>query len=116
VVKDHPADVTRSESENVMNVMMIRAKLKAESVSDVEAAAEKMFSAINAAQPGGVKYASMRLDDRASAVVLLALEDPADNQLEAIPEFREFQEQLAEWLAEPPIVEPLTVIGSYELF
>jgi quinol monooxygenase YgiN len=116
VVKDHPADVTRSESENVMNVMMIRAKLKAESVSDVEAAAEKMFSAINAAQPGGVKYASTRLDDRVTAVVLLALEDPADNQLEAIPEFREFQKQLPEWLAEPPIVEPLTVIGSYELF
>jgi quinol monooxygenase YgiN len=115
-LRTNPAEVPGSESENVMSVMMIRAKLKAESVSDVEAAAEKMFSAINAAQPGGVQYASMRLDDRVSAVVFLALEDPADNQLEAIPEFREFQEQLPEWLAEPPIVEPLTVIGSYELF
>jgi quinol monooxygenase YgiN len=99
-----------------MNVMMIRAKLKAESVSDVEAAAEKMFSAINAAQPGGVKYASMRLADGVSAVAFLALEDPADNRLQAIPEFREFQEQLPEWLAEPPTVEALTVIGSYQLF
>jgi quinol monooxygenase YgiN len=115
-LRTNPADVTGSESENVMSVMMIRAKLKAESVSDVEAAAEKMFSAIDAARPGGVKYASMRLADGVSAVVFLALEDPADNQLEAIPEFREFQEQLPEWLAEPPIVEPLTVIGSYELF
>jgi hypothetical protein len=108
--------VTESESENVMSVMMIRAKLKGESVSDVDAAAEKMFAAINAAQPGGVKYASMRLPDGVSAVAFLALEDPADNQLQAIPEFREFQEQLPEWLAEPPIVEPLTVIGSYDLF
>jgi hypothetical protein len=117
VVKDPtPADVTRNESENVMNVMMIRAQLKAESLSESEAAADKMFAAINAARPDGVKYASMRLADGVSAVVLLALDDPADNELQDIPEFREFQEQLPEWLAEPPIVEPLTVIGSYELF
>lgn len=36
--------------------------------------------------------------------------------LQAIPEFREFQERLPQWLAEPPTVEQLTVIGSYELF
>jgi quinol monooxygenase YgiN len=99
-----------------MNVMMIQAKLKAESVSDVEAAADKMFAAVKAAQPGGVKYASLRLADGVSAVALLALDDPDDNQLQAIPEFREFQEQLPEWLAGPPIVEPLTLVGSYELF
>jgi quinol monooxygenase YgiN len=103
-----------------MNVIMIRAKLKPESVADVEAAAEKMFAAIHAEQPEGVKYASTRLDDGVTAVVLLALDgpldDPAANPLAAIPEFRAFQEQLPTWLAEPPTVEPLTVIGSYGLF
>ena len=103
-----------------MNVLMIRAKLKAESVPDSEAATEKMFAAIKAARPAGVKYASTRLPDGVSAVALLALDDeagnPLDNPLQAIPEFREFGEQLPEWLAEPPIVESLTVIGSYELF
>jgi hypothetical protein len=112
----NPADVTESESENAMNVMMIRAKLKAESASDLDAAAEKMFAAINAARPGGVKYVSMRLPDGVTAVAFLALEDPADNPLQAIAEFREFQEQLPGWLAEPPIVEPVTVIGSYGSF
>jgi hypothetical protein len=116
VVNDEPADVTRNESENVMNVVMIRAKVKAENVPDVEAAAAKMFGAINAVQPEGVKYASTRLSDGVSVVALLALDDPDDNPLQAIPEFREFQEHLPEWLAEPPNVEPLTVIGSYELF
>jgi hypothetical protein len=99
-----------------MSVMMIRAKLKPESVSEVEAAAEKMFAAIDAVRPDGVQYASMRLPDDVSAVVLLALDDGADNPLEAISEFREFQEQLPGWLAEPPIVDLLSVIGSYELF
>ena len=98
-----------------MDVMMIRAKVKAESVPDIEAAADKMFGAINVVRPGGVKYASTRLADGVSVIALLALEDPADNPLQAIPEFRAFQEHLPEWLAEPPTVEPLTVIGSYEL-
>jgi hypothetical protein len=98
-----------------MNVVMIRARVKAESVPDVEAAAEKMFGAINAVRPEGVKYASTRLPDGVSVVALLALDDLADNPLQAIPEFREFQEHLPEWLAEPPTVEPLTVIGSYAL-
>jgi hypothetical protein len=95
---------------------MIRAKVKAESVDDIEAATEKMFGAVQAAQPEGVKYASTRLPDGVSVVALLALDDPADNPLLAFPEFRDFQEQLPEWLAEPPTVEELTVIGSYELF
>jgi hypothetical protein len=99
-----------------MNVMMIRAKVKAENVPDIQAAAEKMFGSINAVRPEGVKYASSRLSDGVSFVALLALDDPADNPLQAIPEFRQFQEHLPEWLAEPPTVEPLTVIGSYELF
>lgn len=108
--------MTQSESENVMDVMMIRAKIKAESVPDSEAAIEKMFAAIDSARPAGVKYASTRLPDGVSAVAFLAVDDLADNPLQAIPEFRAFQEQLPDWLAEPPIVEPLTVIGSYELF
>ena len=99
-----------------MSVVMIRAKVKTESVADIEAATEKMFGAIQVARPEGVKYASTRLADGVSVVALLALADPADTQLQAIPEFREFQEQLPEWLAGPPIVEPLRVIGSYELF
>lgn len=99
-----------------MDVVMIRAKVNAENVPDIEAAAEKMFAAIDAARPEGVKYASAGLADGVSFVALLAFDDPADNPLAAIPEFREFQERLKGWLAEPPTVEPLTVLGSYELF
>src|SRR5262245_14057538 len=99
-----------------MSVVMIRAKVKAESVDEIEAATGKMFAAVNAAQPDGVKYASTRLADGVSVVALLALDDPDENPLQALPEFREFQERLPEWLAEPPTVEPLTVIGPYQLF
>jgi hypothetical protein len=39
-----------------------------------------------------------------------------DNPLPALPEFRAFQEGLRGWVAEPPAVEQLTVMGSYRFF
>lgn len=74
-----------------------------------------MFAAIEQKQPKGVKYASSRLADSTTYIILLALENPAENLLPAIPEFREFQASTRGWLSEPTIPEPLTVIGSYRL-
>ncbi len=42
---------------------MIRANVKDERVADVEAAVKTMFSAIEQAEPQGVRYASCRLSD-----------------------------------------------------
>jgi hypothetical protein len=99
-----------------MNVLMVRSKVKAESVTDVEAAIEKVFSAIEQAQPAGVRYASSRLGDGVTFVALLELEDGVDNPLPALPAFVEFQEDLKKWMAEPPTLEQMTVVGSYRLF
>jgi hypothetical protein len=98
-----------------MKVLMVRSKIKAESVAEVETAIEKVFSAIKQAQPAGVRYASSRLADGVTFVILLELEGE-DNPLAALPAFVEFQEDLKKWIAEPPTVEQLTVIGSYRLF
>jgi hypothetical protein len=46
----------------------------------------------------------------------LALENPSENPLPAIQEFRTFQDHMRGWLAEPTAPEPLTVVGSYNLF
>lgn len=99
-----------------MHVMMFRAKIRPDSVADLEAAAKTMFAAIEARQPGGVKYASTKLSDGKTYVILLALESPPDNPLTAIPEFGAFQDGLKGWLAGQPSADPLTVIGSYNLF
>jgi hypothetical protein len=99
-----------------MNVLMVRSKIKAESVAEVEAAVERVFSAIEQAQPAGVRYASSRLADGVTFVVLLELEGGVDNPLVALPAFVEFQEDLKQWMAEPPTVEQMTVIRSYRLF
>ena len=98
-----------------MNVVMVRSKVKAECVAELEAAARTMFSEIEAAGPQGVRYAACRLADGMTFVAVLELEDGVDNPLANLATFRHFQENLKNWLAEPPSLEQLTVIGSYRL-
>lgn len=99
-----------------MTVMMLRAKIKPECIPDVEAAVTKTFTAIEHAQLQGVRYASCRLTDGVTYVILLQLDDATNNPLPTVPAFQEFQANLPNWLAEPPSPEQLTVVGSYRLF
>jgi hypothetical protein len=98
-----------------MSVTMIRVKVKRESVTEVEEAARTMFATIDAAEPKGVSYASTELPDGVTFVAFLAL-DGEDDPLAAIPEFWQFQQRLPGWLDGAPTPEPLTVVGSYNLF
>lgn len=99
-----------------MSVRMVRARIKADKAAEMEKAAREMFAAIDAAQPQGVRYASSRLADGETYVILLALDDDESNPLVAVPAFRDFQDNLKNWLAGPPAVEELTPVGSYRLF
>jgi hypothetical protein len=99
-----------------MSVLMAQAKIEAEGVADVQAATKKMFAAINAAQPEGIRYASVLLPDGETFVALLQVGDGVENPISGLPEFRELQERVEGSLAEPTSVQPLTVIGSYRLF
>lgn len=71
-----------------MNVIMIRPKVKPESVHEIEAAIEKTFAAIEQAKPEGVRYASSKLADGVTFMVLLALDEGIENPLLAVPEVR----------------------------
>ena len=99
-----------------MTVRMIRAKVKAEKAAELEKTVKNMFSAIETAQPEGVRYASCKLADGETYVILLELDNDEVNPLGGLPEFRSFQENLPAWLAEPPAVDQLTPLGSYRLF
>jgi len=98
-----------------MSTIQIRAQVRDDAVAEVEAAATAMFAAIDAAAPRGVRYGSAKLADGVTFLVTLQV-DGDDNPLTAIPEFNEFQAGLRGWLAGPPVVEPLTVVGSYQLY
>lgn len=96
-----------------MNILMVRSKVKAAHVTEVEAAVKRVFAALQQAQPQGIRYTSCRLADGVTYVAVLELDEGVDNPLPALPEFRAFQENLKQWMAEPPTAEQLTLIGSY---
>jgi hypothetical protein len=99
-----------------MSVQMAQAKIKTDSVTDVEAATKKMFAAISAARPEGIRYASLLLADGETFVALVQVDDGVENSIPGLPEFRELQGIVEGSRSEPPNVQPLTLIGSYRLF
>ena len=98
-----------------MNVMMIRAKIKEENIADAQAATDKVIQALEEARPADVRYAVSRLSDGVTLVAFLQMEPGQERPLRTLPAYAEMLENLKEWYAEPPSVEHMTVIGSYQL-
>ena len=95
---------------------MAEAKIKAEGINELQAAANKLFAAIDAAQPEGIRYAWYLLPDGETFVALVQVDDGMENPIPGLPEYHELQKSLEGWLAGPPSRQQLTVIGSYRLF
>ena len=99
-----------------MNLMMVRARLKEENVAEAQAATEKVIQALEQARPADVRYASSVLSDGVTFVALLEMEPGQEHPLRTFPAYVELIENLKQWYAEPPTVQYMTVIGSYQLF
>lgn len=95
---------------------MVQSKIKAEGVADVEAGMKKVFAALNAAQPEGIRYSTLLQPDGETLVALLQIDDGVEDALRALPEYQEVLESVEGSRAAPPVVEQLAVIGSYRLF
>jgi len=98
-----------------MNVLMIRAKIKEENIAEAQAATDKVIQALEQVQPD-VHYGVTRLSDGVTLVAFLEMEPGQEHPLRTLPAYAEMLENLKEWYAEPPTVENMTVIGSYQLF
>ena len=96
-----------------MRMITVRSKVKKESVAKVEAAIEKMLSAIQQERPKGMCFTSCKLPDGETFVNLLELEDGVENPLPGIAAAEDFRENRKSWVVEPPIREELEVVGSY---
>ncbi len=101
-----------------MPVVLISRKIKPAGAAELEAAAKRMFAALDRTQPEGIRYAAGKLGDGVTYVALVQLDDGVPNPLPALPEFQEFQAGLQQWIdEEPPAApQPMTIVGSYRLF
>jgi hypothetical protein len=102
--------------EDEMSVTMVRQKVKDGSIEEGEAAVRDLFETLERVRPEGVRYASTRVVDSSTFVILLELDEGIEDPRPAIPEYVQFLEQLKDWVDGPPVIEQLDVVGSYNLF
>ena len=99
-----------------MSVMLVRQNVEDGSIEEAEAAVRDLFATLDRVRPEGLGYASTRVVDSGTFVILLELADGIEDPRPAIPEFLRFLEQLKGWVDGPPVIEHLDVVGSYNLF
>jgi len=97
-------------------VTMVRQKVKDGSVEKAEAAARDLFATLDRVRPEGLRYASTRVVDSSTFVILTELAEGIEDPRPAIPAFLRFLEQVKGWVDGPSVIEHLDVVGSYNLF
>ena len=83
------------------------AKKNAELVANV-------FAALRAAQPEGLRYLSLRLEDD-SFIHFVETAAGGASPLQNLPAFAAFQTGIRERCAEPPLAKGATIVGNYHM-
>ena len=99
-----------------MSVTMISQNVKQGKVDEAEAALHDLFATLHRVRPEGLRYASTKVVDSTTFVILVDLADGIEDPRSAIPEYAEFLDRLPSWVDGPPVIERLDVVGSYNLF
>lgn len=100
-----------------MSKVIVKYKVKADRSDENIGYVQKVFSALEAASPEGLRYVSFMLEDGLT-FVHIALVDTEDgkNPLIALPEFQAFIADISSRCDEPPAASPAEMIGSYGVF
>ena len=95
---------------------LIRYQTKPESADENQRLVEKVYEELAARDPGGMRYATLRLEDGVSFVhIFMTDSEDAPNAMGGIAAFAEFQRELAQRCVELPVAQSVTVVGSYRL-
>lgn len=98
-----------------MSTVVVRYRPKAEHVEENQRLVEAVFAELSAQSPGGLRYATFRLDD--GTFVHIADIEGDENPLASSPAFAAFQSGIGDRCEEGagPNPQQATLIGSYHL-
>jgi hypothetical protein len=100
-----------------MGQVVVRYKVKPDRVGENERLVERVYAELAERDPGGLRYATLRLADGVSFVHVASIETAdGSNPLTGIGAFAEFTRDIADRCDEPPVALDASVIGSYGLF
>jgi hypothetical protein len=74
-----------------------------------------VFAELKAAQPEGLRYLSLRLEDDTFIHVVETAADDGASPLSKLPAFAAFQNGIRERCAEPPMPKGATIVGNYRM-
>lgn len=74
-----------------------------------------VFAELNAAQPGGLRYMSLRLEDDTFIHVVETMTEDGTSPLPKLKAFAAFQDGIRERCVEPPLPKGATVVGNYRM-
>jgi hypothetical protein len=92
--------------------VVVRYRTTPEAADENARLVAQVYAALAEAKPADFRYATYRLDDGVSFVHVAQSNGSAD-PLPGLPEFAEFQRELAGRCAEPPAPSRATVVGQY---
>ena len=91
---------------------VVRYTTKPESADENERLIRNVFAELAETDPGGLHYATFRLDDGVS-FLHVAVVDGDENPLTTSPAFAEFQSEIAHRVTDGPAASKATPIASY---
>jgi hypothetical protein len=98
-----------------VSLQIVRFTTSQDQVAEVEKGVERVFTAVDAAGPQGMRYLATRVGAGPEFLLMLQLAEGVSNPLPGIPEAAAFQQNLPTWACHAPSPEPLTVLGDYRM-
>lgn len=98
-----------------MRRTVIRYRTKPEMADRNAELVAAVFAELKAAQPEGLRYMSLRLEDDTFIHVVETAADDGSSPLRKLPAFAAFQNGIRERCAEPPLPKGAAVVGNYRM-
>ena len=100
-----------------MKRIIVKYKVKADSLNQNIEYIRNVFNALKKSAPQGLRYASFQLEDGVSFVHIASIEtDDGSNPLASFDAFNAFTRDIASRCEEPPVASIAETIGSYRVF
>jgi hypothetical protein len=104
-----------ADEERAMKRTVIRYKAKPDMADRNAELVAAVFAELKAAQPEGLRYMSLRLEDDTFIHFVETAADDGSSLLPNLPAFAAFQSGIRERCLEPPLPKGATVVGNYRM-
>src|SRR5690349_2986204 len=112
---DRSAAFAAANEEKPMRRTVIRYRTKPDMADRNAELVAAVFAELKAAQPEGLRYMSLRLEDDTFIHFVETAADDGSSPLQKLPAFAAFQNGIRERCAEPPLPKGAAIVGNYRM-